>query len=169
VQTEYWVGIHEDIWFLGRDWLTDLVAVMERESDLDLLEGEKFRENPGMAEPVSGEIVDLQESLSTWLFCVRTSLRDRLDSVFQYWVDPEPSPNGRKRLYDIGGKLLRDMRGRDLRFAYMPWWFRLKWHHWMALSWSREVKGNPAYAGLKAYQRGVIAQLLTRYYPASRA
>lgn len=55
IDTDYWVALHEDLIFTGRDWLGDLIAKMEADPELQLLEGEYFPPNLGMAEPVSGE------------------------------------------------------------------------------------------------------------------
>jgi hypothetical protein len=150
--SDYWLGLHEDLIFLGRDWLVDMLARMERDRSLYLLAGEQVRTGGRFHEPVSGRLVVAGLSLSTWLFCVRTSLRDRLDSSFAFRVE-EPDGEGIPTVYDQGGKLLLDMAERGLAYGYMPEWFRLKWHHIGNLSWIREYGGETAYAALKEYQR----------------
>jgi glycosyltransferase involved in cell wall biosynthesis len=153
-ETEYWVALHEDLIFTGRDWLGDLIARMEADPDLQLLEGEYFAPKPGMAEPVSGEVIDLGESLASWLFCVRSSLRDRLpDASFAFYKGPEPSAVEHRHCYDLGGKLLCDMRAAGLKYGWMPRWYRAKWHHVENLSWAREHRGDGLHAQMKRYQR----------------
>lgn len=149
--TPYWVGLHEDLIFLGADWLADLVGFMESERDVDLLGGEFFPPREGSAEPVHGEIVDLQESLSTWIFCVRTALRDRIDTSFayhKYW-DAE---NERTVLYDQGGRLIEDMRAKGLGFAHMPSWYKMKWQHLANITWIFNHETNGPYLAYKRHQ-----------------
>ena len=87
--TPYWITAHDDLLILARDWLADLIAVMEREPDLYLVACQRVPGRDGVREPVAGEIIDAGESLSTWLFCVRTELRDRLGTSFAFSKDPE--------------------------------------------------------------------------------
>jgi hypothetical protein len=151
--TEYWVGMHDDIFFLGRDWLLDMISVMEQEHDLYLLGGEYFPPNHGMAEPVSGETIDLEESLSTWLFCVRTSLREHVDTSFEFHkIERSVVEHGRLRCYDVGGKVLADMRTHGLRHASMPRTFRMKWQHIGNLSYWSRLGRDPIYLDFKRFQ-----------------
>jgi glycosyltransferase involved in cell wall biosynthesis len=171
VDTDYWVALHEDLIFMGSDWLADLIARMESDPELQLLEGEYFPPKPGMAEPVSGEVVDMEESLSTWLFCVRTSLRDRLpEASFAFHKGPAPPKHRPRQVYDIGGVLLRDMREAGLKYEWMPRWYRAKWHHVANMSWIRQ-HGAGLHLQLKRYQQRDIqrrARKLART-PARRA
>jgi hypothetical protein len=162
VDTDYWVALHEDLIFTGADWLADLIARMEADRELQLLEGQYFPPTPGMAEPVSGKVVDMQESLSTWLFCVRTSLRERLpEASFAFHKGPDPAPHQRRQVYDIGGRLLRDMREAGLEYRWMPWWYRAKWHHVANMSWIRE-HGAGLNLQLKRYQQRDIRRRVRR-------
>jgi hypothetical protein len=151
MQTPYWIGLHEDIIFLGHDWLSDLIVRMEDDPELYLTECEYFPPYPGMAEPVSGEIIDLEESLATWMFCVRTSLRDKIKTSFAFHI-AEANGHPRKRCYDQGGNLLREMRRRGIRYEYMPRWFRMKWQHLGNLSYGLKLGKDPTYLAFKRYQ-----------------
>ena len=162
VGTDYWVALHEDLIFTGSDWLADLIGRMESDPDLQLLEGEYFPPKRGMAEPVSGEVIDLGESLSTWLFCIRTSLRDRLPGAsFAFDRGPAPPKHQRRQCYDLGGRLLRDMRHVGLKYEWMPRWYRTKWHHVGNLSWVGD-HGAGEHMELKQYQRRDIRRRVQR-------
>ena len=150
-ETPYWVGLHEDLHFFGKGWLADMVAYLDEHPDIDLLGGEYFPPADGQSEPVRGEIVDLRESLSTWIFAVRTSLRDRIDTSFEYYKEPG-GEGERTILYDQGGKLIADMRAAGLGFACMPAWFTLKFQHIGNLSWAFDHPMNPSWRALKLHQ-----------------
>jgi glycosyltransferase involved in cell wall biosynthesis len=150
--SDYWLGLHEDLIFLGNDWLLDLLARMENDRDLYLLGGEEVSAKGTFHEPVSGRLVHRGESLSTWIFCVRTSLRDRLDSSFAFHVRDDVA-GSTPILYDQGGKLLMDMAERGLAYGFMPWSFRLKWHHVGNLTWIRRHPGHQSHVAFKEYQR----------------
>jgi hypothetical protein len=150
-ETPYWVGLHEDLHFFGNGWLADMIGFLETHPDVDMLGGEYFPPSEGQAEPVSGELVDVRESLSTWIFAVRTSLRDRIDSSFEYHSRPGEA-GGRTVLYDQGGKLIEDMREKGLTFACMPAWFTLKFQHIGQLSWAFNHPMNPPYRAFKLHQ-----------------
>lgn len=168
VESTYWVGLHEDIIFLGRDWLSELVAHMEADPDLWLMEGERTPVSPGYVEPVSAEVVDLGEHISTWLFCVRASLRERLpNSSFAFYK--EERDGARTRLWDVGGKLLLDMTDAGLRYDAMPWWFRLKWHHVGNLSWVEKHDTGNVHGRLKRLQREGIRREVRRRWPEKAA
>lgn len=149
--TPYWVGIHEDIVFLGDDWLADLIGFMEAEPETYMLGGEHFPDAEGVGEPVSGEVVDIRESLSTWIFCVRSDLRDRVDTSFafyKYWNETRR----RTIAYDQGGKLIEDMRAEGIRFACMPPWYLGKWHHLANISWVFQHDASPSRLAFKRHQ-----------------
>jgi hypothetical protein len=148
----YWVGLHEDLHFFGKGWLADLVGFLDRNPSTDMVGGEYFPPTYGQAEPVNGEIVDVRESLSTWVFAVRTSLREKIDTSFEYFKERDPH-SGRTVLYDQGGKLIADMRAAGLTFACMPTWFTLKFQHIGNLSWAFNHPMNPSWRALKLHQK----------------
>jgi hypothetical protein len=151
--TDYWIAIHEDIFFLGRDWLRDMISFMECERDVYLLGGECYPPNYGMVEPEDQGVIDLEESLSTWIFCVRSSLRDHVRTSFAFYKVPGSIEKyGRLRCYDVGGKLLADMRALNLRYATMPRWFGLKWQHIGNLSYWLRLGKDPQYLDFKRHQ-----------------
>jgi glycosyltransferase involved in cell wall biosynthesis len=150
-QTPYWVGLHEDLIFFAKGWLADLIAFMETHPDIDLLGGEEFPPQPGYVEPVSQAVVDLEESLSTWVFCVRTALRERIESSFAYH-DEWDEERQRKLLYDQGGKLIADLKSAGFGFASMPPWFTWKFHHVGNLSWTFDHAARGVWHAFKRYQ-----------------
>jgi hypothetical protein len=151
--TEYWIAIHDDIFFLGRDWLRDMLAFMNRNPDVFLLGGDSYPANYGMVEPEAGETIDLEESLPTWIFCARTSLREHLTTSFAFHKVPESKEKyGRLRCYDVGGKLIADMRASNLGYATMPRWFTWKWQHIGNLSYWQRLGKDPLYLDFKRHQ-----------------
>lgn len=149
-RTPYWVGMHEDMILLGRDWLADLVAALERDPSCALLGGERFPSNPAFVEPVSHAVIDLRESLSTWLFAVRTEAARRVGASFAFYKTEQP---GQKAVcYDQGGRFIEEVRAAGLRFACMPPWYRLKYHHVGSLSYWHRFNPGRGYARLKRYQ-----------------
>jgi hypothetical protein len=162
VETPYWIGIHEDLVFLAPDWVGDLIARMEADPAVQLVAGEAFPPVPAFAEPVSGEVIDMGESLSTWLFCVRTSLREKLPESSFAFLREEPPFAGKHRLcLDQGGALMRDMRAAGLRYDVMPESYGRKWHHFRNLTWTRD-HAMGVHAQYKAWQRRWISRLLQR-------
>lgn len=151
VGTPYWFAVDSDLLFLGRDWLADMVATFEADPHLYLVGGEAVPGGVGV-EPVGGKTVESGEHVSTWLFGVRASLRERVTSSFAFHkagVNPE---TGLERVYDSGGKILADMRDRGLRYGYMPRPFRLKYHHYGSLSWAFSYDVPAPYRELKTRQ-----------------
>lgn len=149
--TPYWLGLHEDLIFMAEGWLRDLVEYMEAHPSIDLLGGQYFPPQEEYVEPVDGSLVDLRESLSTWVFCARTELRARIDTSFAYhdeWSDERQ----RMVLYDQGGKLIADMRDAGLGFACMPAWFSWKFYHIGNLSWTFNHSASGAWKEFKRYQ-----------------
>ena len=165
VESTYWVGLHEDLIFLGRDWLADLVAHMEADPDLWLVEGQRVPPTPGFVEPVSSEVIDLGEQLSTWLFCARTKLRDRLPNTSFAFYKEERGDGSRTQAWDVGGKLLRDMTDAGFRYEVMPWWFRLKWHHVGNLSWVEKYDTGNVHQNFKRLQKEGIRRAVRRRWP----
>lgn len=153
VDTPYWFAVDSDMLFLARDPLLDMVAVMERNPDVYLVAAEKREPEFGHPAPVTGEPLDLGEAPSTWLMCVRTSLRDRLSVSFQDGVQSVNPETGRKFCYDTGGKLAHAMREAGLRYHYMPKWFQTTYQHFGGLSWSTKLEVIPDEEYQKAKQR----------------
>jgi glycosyltransferase involved in cell wall biosynthesis len=161
VETPYWVAVDSDMLFLGRDWLCDLVRVMEAEPETYLLAAERRKPVRGYVEPVSSEVVDMGEAPSTWLFAVRTSLRERLHSSFAFVATTDPN-TAVKQCYDTGGRLLSDMREKNLAYRTMPWWFTRKYYHFGSLSWAPGGNAPGDYLRFKQYQLHDIQRRLRR-------
>lgn len=149
--TPYWVGIHEDMYFLNDGWLLDLIARMEKQKDIDLLGGAYFAPKRAVREPVKGGLVDIAESLSTWIFCMRTELREKISSTFQDHKRLNEE-TGRQLIYDQGGKLIEDMRAAGLRYEVMPDWYVLKWQHIANISWGFKAGMSDAVRAYKLHQ-----------------
>ena len=156
VKTPYWFAVDTDMLFLGADWLTDMVRVLEADASLYLLSAEKCGPVHEMTEPVGGEVIDLGERFSTWLFGVRTSLREQVQSDFAFVVDHVDPVSGRKFCYDVGGRLLADVRRKNLKTASMPRWFLCKYHHFGSLSWNADGSALTNYQKLKQHQMADI-------------
>jgi len=149
VDTELWFAVDSDMLFLGSDWLHDMVAAFVNDPTLYILSGEPKPGSPGVREPY-GNIVDTGDTPSTWLFGIRTSLRDKVDASFGFYKAGINEATGNLLCYDTGGWLLHNAREQGLRDAVMPEWFRDKWHHFGSLSWTL---GDGAMAGDARYQR----------------
>jgi glycosyltransferase involved in cell wall biosynthesis len=151
IETPLWVGLHEDMVFLTDDWLVDLVLVMQRDPALLLLGGQYFPPCDDAVEPVSGETVNIRESLSTWIFCARAELRDHVDTSFafhKYWS----AANQRTILYDQGGKLIEDLRAAGCGFACMPPAYMNKYQHVANISWAFKHDIDDAQRAYKLHQ-----------------
>lgn len=161
VETPYWIALHEDLIFTGRDWVRDLIARMEAQPSLDLLGGERFPAQRDIPEPF-GSRIDLEESLSTWIFCVRTSLRERIDVSFAFHKAGRSPESGREVCYDQGGWLIARMRERGLGFDAMPAAFGRKWYHVGNLTWGRQEGSDPGFRAFKEWQARDVARLARR-------
>ena len=161
-EADFWVGVHEDMLFLADGWLSDLVAYMTAHPDVELLGGEFFPPVPDYVEPVEGTVVALQESLSTWVFCARRSLRERVRSSFAYSVH-EGAPGEHPRLFDQGGQIIDDLRAGGGGFACMPAWYTRKFLHIGNLSWVFETNTSSVWQAFKRYQVNDASRRLAQY------
>ena len=159
VETPFWVGIDEDMYFLQDGWLTDMMRIMIDNPDLYLLCGEgsreKWNENhviPNTYEPVSGAKIDKGEYASTWLFCVRTSLRDRVESSFLFHEEGAREETGNMLCYDTSGKIMAEMREKSVKYDYMPSWFKNKFFHFGNMACAFKMDRKNEHFFLKRYQ-----------------
>jgi len=162
VQTPYWVAIDSDVLFLGSDWLADLIFTMENKLNLFLMSAEPKITLENYHDPYSGGIVDTAFVPSTWLFCVRTALRERISASFAWSKEGVSPKTGNPIVYDTGGKVLRAMREQNLTYDVMPNWFTMKYHHFGSLSWIHEHDLPNAYGMLKRYQSEDIKRRVLR-------
>lgn len=151
VSTKYWIGIHEDLLFLGHDWIGDMIRFMDANPNAILLGGEAFPAQDSVIEPVSDSVVDMQESLSTWIFCVKTGIHKQAKTSFAYHKRWDVERN-RYALYDLGGKLIEDIRTAGWEFHCMPTVFMNKWHHLANITWSFKHKMSPGMKLFKSHQ-----------------
>jgi hypothetical protein len=161
LDTDLWVGLHDDVVFLGRDWLADLVVRMQSEPDLQLLGGQAVAPQYGVTEPADGNVIDIGESLSTWLFCARRGLGRRLPtSSFAFSVE-QGDEQSRPFCYEMGGRLMADMAQHNLPFGCMPREYQRKWHHIGNLSWFADV-GTDDHKVLKRLQLREVRRRVMR-------
>ena len=163
VETPYWFAVDSDMWFFAKDWLVAMLRIMEACPNMYLLGAEPRPATPCHVEPIGGETIDSGEALCSWLFCIRTSLRDRLTVPFSFTVDSQNPTTGRKFCYDTGGKLISEMRQKGISYATMPRLFTLKYFHFANLSWGLKASvAHTPWGALKAYQlRHISAQVST--------
>lgn len=151
----YWMAIDSDMLFLTPDPIADMLRVMEANPDLHLLSAERVPFRANVREPRAGKIIDLGEQPSTWLFCVRTSLRDQLDCSFAFCQDEKHE----HLYYDTGGRMLAEMRAKGLQYGVMPGGFKWKYHHFGSMSWSRTGGGEGVFSEFKQLQENDIRRL----------
>ena len=161
VETPYWVAVDSDMLFTARDWLSDLIRIMHADPGLYVLAAERNEPQSGFVEPVSGTTIDTGETPSTWLFCVRTSLREHVDTSFVFHKEEPAESVGRLFCFDTGGRLLREMKHLGLRYAFMPRRYRWKYHHFGALSWIGSHAPDQRMRAFKAAQLADIKRRLT--------
>jgi glycosyltransferase involved in cell wall biosynthesis len=153
VETDYWFAVDSDMLFLGADWLSDMVQAIEADPGAYFVSGEPKMGSLNEIEPFGKQRVDSGECPCTWLFGVRTSLRDHLDTSFAFAHDGTNPATGNLMTYDTGGKLLRDAYAKGLRHVIMPEWYQLKWYHFGSLSWSSTDYMDDGYMAFKAFQK----------------
>jgi hypothetical protein len=149
--------------FLAPDPIEDILRVMEANPELYILSAERVPFRANVREPVAGKIIDLGEQPSTWLFCVRTSLREHLDCSFAFCKDEKQEI----LYYDTGGKILAEMRTRGLRYGVMPAWFKWKYHHFGSMSWSRTGASQGLFSDFKRFQEQDIRRWSANYASAT--
>lgn len=159
VDTPYWIAVDSDILFFCKDWIVDMVNIMENNPDLYLLNAEKSAACL-CPDPLSDEILEMGEHPSTWLFCVRTSLRDHIDSSFKLVNLGRNQETGRIKSYDTGGLLLNTMKEKGLQHGYMPSWFFYKYYHFGSMSWIMKVKTSESHLKFKQHQLKHIKEMV---------
>jgi len=151
VQTPYWVAVDSDMLFTGSDWLWDLVSRMETDPSLYILSGEP---KPACitVDPATTFPVEYAGAVSSWLFCMRTSLWGILaDPTFEYEDRPPNGLDAPRKIYDTGAHLLEQMDQRRLRYASMPSRYGRKFFHYRNMSWL-DSKATSPHARLKRHQ-----------------
>ena len=150
-QTDVWVAIHDDMIFTRRGWLEALVGYLTCH-DIILVGGE-LAAPCEMIEPVGREWVRALEALSTWVFAVKSDLREfRPTPTFAFFRGDDPEPGDKRVVGDLGAQLITQVKP-DGGFAVMPAWFTRYWIHTGHLSWLREIGGSRDKAWLHAQSR----------------
>ncbi len=163
IETPYWFSVHSDMLFYSGDWIVDMMKYMESQPDIYLLSAEKQAEAKVSIEPISSKKVLSHEQLCTWLFCMRTSYRDKIQTSFDF-VKEDPDPHtGVIPIYDTGEKLLEDMKNNGLRCEYMPKWFMKRYYHFGSLSYAFDVSQRGNHQNFKSYQMSSIQKMIGQF------
>jgi len=153
------VFVDSDMVFLAPDWLSDLIEMFLGDPRTGIVSGEPRPRREGVVEPVGRELVDIAEAPCTWLFGLRTAMREHVPTDFGFAKeDPDPA-TGRRTVHDTGARFLRDARAGGWEHRAMPVGYRAKWHHWESMSWYERHIDDPAYLRDKSAQLHVIRRL----------
>jgi glycosyltransferase involved in cell wall biosynthesis len=133
VDSPYWVAVDSDTLVIRPDWLWRMVRAMEQDQSLFLLNAEAVPPEI-VQDPIEGRWLEGGERVSSWLFMVRTALRERLGESFAFARRGVNPATGREQVFDTGGRLLQAMRQRGIRYGAMPPAFRLSYYHIGAMS-----------------------------------
>jgi glycosyltransferase involved in cell wall biosynthesis len=152
--TPYLVAVDSDMLFLGGDPIGEMISVMESQPELGLLTAGLQPFRSGVVEPVGGVVVDQSESPFTWLMCIRSTLREQIDSSFAVVVVPAGGNGGRPLVNDTGACLLQAMIEASIRYAVMPKWFATRFEHLCSMSWTPTVLPNrqTPYGFMRSYK-----------------
>lgn len=159
--TPYWAAVDSDLLFFPRDFFRAAVAELETKPDCWLLQADA---RPGGAYPEDPETT-CPEALGTWLFFVRTGLRDRIDATFLGQPSVEKLPNGKPRyLYECGALVLQAMRAQGLRYETMSKALRCRFYHFGNLSWAGGLADQSnRFTKMKQYQIRDIKRRLEQH------
>lgn len=161
-KSKYVFFVDSDILFLGKDWLSDMIARFESDPKIGILSGEPKPMFLNYVEPVSGETVDNGEAPCTWLFAIRTELREQIPTLFDFVKVGTNPETGNTLIYDTGGLFLRDMLAKGYLHEIMPVWYQNKWYHFGSLSWYSNVKSSQDYLDFKEMQLSEIRRLASK-------
>lgn len=160
-QTRYLACVDSDLLFFRGNLLQRAIDYMEQTPDCWLLEADRrpaaaHWERPGVHCP---------EALATWLFVVRTELREKISSTFLGQDGKELGDDGRPVVhYECGAMVLEEMRSKGLRYDVMPWWMRQMFYHFGSLSWvgGLEDQSN-RFTRMKQYQKQDIERRARKF------
>ncbi len=161
VNTRYWLIIDSDILFLGKDWLMDMIGVMEKNPKMYLLGCEYIVPNKNSIDPKEKKVVTEPMKLASWMFCIRTSLREHIKTPFPFYKEERDNTIF---MYDTGSKLMEDMKANDLSYSYMPRWFNFKYYHFQSLSYVDEFASGCEDKKLKLYQLNFIKNKILKHF-----
>ncbi len=172
--TPYWAALDSDMLFLAKDPLSEMISILEKNASIYLVAAE-FRpgHNRPFIEPTkyAAKWAGSSDTIATWIFVVRTALRDHVTGSFGFDYKPAEKKSScelfndgapQRIIFDTTGRLLEDMKEKNLGCHVMPKWFRLKYYHFGSLSWA-EVSANNAWSKYKAYQLKFIQKLCQTY------
>jgi hypothetical protein len=156
VATEYFVVTHDDIHFVGEDWIYDAIAPMLADQSIGCVCGEEFPIRLDTVEP-SGDRVDITFGLSTWMWAARRAAVINQKNDFSF-SKRGFGTSGRLEVWDQGGLWLEQMKRSGWRIAIQDTLAFAKWQHFENFDWTREM-GDRRYAKLKHYQRRLVTAL----------
>lgn len=162
VTTPFWFAVDSDMLFLSGNWLGDMMAVFLQNPNVYLVSGEPAPGSIGMIEPIGLQKVDGAERPSTWLFGVRTALREQVSDSFLFQKGDINPDTGNLQTYDTGGKIVESLRKQGLEYHIMPPAFQNQWHHFGSLSWLEHNPASGGYKRLKQYQISDIKRRVER-------
>jgi len=151
VETNYWVAVDSDVLFLGQDWLAAMLHRMESDSNLQLLSVRREKRQDIRA--IAGRpAMCVHSRPAAWLMMVRTALRDRVKPDFT-GVGITTPDGSLHEVWDVGGRLEREIVQAGMRVDVMPRWFRMWVHHYENLSYALlEGSADSVYQTFKRHQ-----------------
>ncbi len=151
VETNYWVAVDSDVLFLGQDWLAAMLHRMESDSNLQLLSVRREKRQDIRA--IAGKpAMCVHSRPAAWLMMVRTALRDRVKPDFT-GVGITTPDGSLHEVWDVGGRLEREIVRAGMRVDVMPRWFRMWVHHYENLSYALlEGSADSVYQTFKRHQ-----------------
>lgn len=159
-ETKYLFFIDSDILFFGEDLVSQCVAYMESNPDCQIFESE---ERIGGTNGTNPKTI-CEEAISTWFFCIRTSVREKVkESFLILYAHEQPEIEGMKVISDTGAKFLKEMKRQSLKMHIFPWSMRFQFHHFGSLSWLYMVKEENRWVQMKRYQLKDLERLSKTY------
>jgi glycosyltransferase involved in cell wall biosynthesis len=126
--------LDSDLIFFGHRLFDRCLHYMESHPECWILQADSWDHLRDIGHPSNGCINE--EKLSTWFLCIRTGLRDRIDTSFvAVFPDQQPPREGRAVMSDTGAKVIHQMRSLGLEIHALPRPWRWQFHHVGSLSW----------------------------------
>lgn len=154
--SEYCVVTHDDLHFVGEDWLADVIAPMVADHSIGCVCGEAFPIRLNTVEP-NGSRVDITFGLSTWMWAARRDAITHQACDFSFSKRGIGS-SGRLEVWDQGGLWLKQLEQTGWGITIQSEDDARKWQHFENFDWTRDT-GDTKYARLKQYQRELVTVL----------
>lgn len=131
---QYAVFVDSDVEFVGKGWLTDLIATA-RKTQAALVCAEMLPGGVRYVHPLDGTVMELAARPSPWLFLLDATQTRGIDAGFGWMHELDPRAHGGMVAYDVGAAFLRALGDRERTWAAMPAEFQRKFRHFGGLSW----------------------------------